>query len=420
MLLKSDFDAFLMEYFTPKLKEKTRFDDHPFLAMVPKDAQAEGEYVVSAIDLHDGAEGSSQFAIAQAIARGQAPGKVQFRHDWTLAFDLAQISNAAIRASRSEKHALQKAADEYERCEARLSNKLARALFRSGFGEKGVLGSTTNTATAIIILADPTDSRFFSINDQLQFSSALATATLRGGGAYVSVTKIDHDSGTITTDAPVSLAASIAGITAGDFIFANGDRQDSATPTRIQIPGLQAWIPDAAPSATLFGGVDRTVWVNRLAGLRYPAVGNASGPVQETFIRALAHAGNYRAKISHVFCAPNVYANLLIALEGQRGIRDINEKVGNIGFSGFEITTGYTPKPVKVFVDGDCPPSRAYGLKLDVWKLLSLGDLIQDDMVGSKGGARDVEDASAVEYRRVFHGGVMCQDPGQNIVIKFA
>ena len=418
MLTKSDFDAFLMEYFTPALKEKTRYDDHPFLAMVPKDEKAAGEYSLTTIDLHDGAEGSTSFDKALAIGRGATPVKKQFQFDWKLAYDIAQISNAAIRTSRDRAHALQKAADEYERCEQRLGNKIARGLYRTGFGEKGQIGSTTTLSTAIIILADPADARFYTPGDRLVFSSAVGTATLRGGGAYVSVTKVDIDSGTITTDAPVSLQASISGIATSDYIFPDGDREDSASATRQLFPGLAGHIPDSTPSATTFGGVDRTIFVNRLAGLRYPASGTASGDPRETFLRALAHGGNHRAKISHCFVAPNVYANLLISLEGSH-LRTIEEKVGSVGFAGFEFSTGYTPKPLKVFVDGDCPASHAYGLKLDTWVLQSLGEMIQDDLIGSKNGVRDVEDASAIEYRRVFHGHLACKDPGQNIVIKF-
>jgi len=416
-MVKADFDAFLKEYWTPARKEKTRFDDHPLLAMIPKDEGAAGDFAVTPIDLHDGGEGAANFAIAQAISRSTSSQKKQFVHDWTEAFDIATVPNSLIRMSRNAEYAMAKAAEEYKKCESRLSNKLARGLYRTGYGEKGVISSIS---TSTITLVDASDSRFFSIGDELVFADSVSGDLLRDGGDYVSVTKVDHDAGTITTDATPDLATKVTGTVAGDFIFAHGDREDSATPTRLLMPGLQAWIPDSAPSSTTFGGIDRTVWVSRLAGLRYPASGSASGPIVETFLRALAHGGNYRAKFTHCFASPDVYADLLVSLEGQRGMRTVTEKVGTIGFSGFEINTGYTPKPLKVFVDGDCPPKRAYALNLDTWKLLSLGELIQDDLMGSKGGARDVDDASAIEWRRVFHGALVCNDPGQNEVIKFA
>lgn len=424
MLTRSELAPFLKEYWTDTRKMKTRYEKHPLFAMVKKNTSAGGELCVVPVDVDDGAEGSPNFTDAQARAVASSSVKRQFQFDWVEDFEIAQISNAAIRASRNKEHALEKAVAETERAQSRLSRRIARAIYRAGWGEKGVIGTSTSLVTSIIRLSNASDSRFFNIGDRIVFSSSLNAATLRDSGDYLTVTKIDVDTGDITTDAPTDLSTSIASIAVGDYIFNKGARENSATPSRLVVPGLAAWNPDSVPSASdSFGGVNRSVYSSRLAGLRYPASGNASGPLQETLIRALAHAGINECDITHGFVHPTVYADLLVALEGQKGIREASVSVGKIGFTGIEVATGYTRQPVKIFSDGDAPAGRGYFMNLEALELQSLGDTIQNDLLsnGSNGEVgRDIENASGIEFRYVFHGSFAVKNPGDLLVVKFS
>jgi len=424
MIGRSELAPFLKEYWTENLKNRVRYEKHPFFAMIKKNTSAGGENCVVPIDVDDGGEGSATFSDAQATAVNTASIKRQFVIDWAEDFELAQVSNAAMRASRNKEHALEKAVKETERAQRKLADRIARSIYRAGWGEKGVVGSSTNLSSKVIRLSNASDARFFHVGDKLVFSSSLNAATLRDSGDYVSVTKIDVDTGDITTDAGTDLSTSITSIAAGDYIFNKGSRQNSATPSRLVIPGLAAWNPDSAPTAgESFFGVDRTTYTSRLAGLRYPASGNASGALQETLIRALAHAGINQCDITHGFIHPTVYADLLVALEGQKGIRETTVSVGKIGFTGIEVATGYTRQPVKLFSDGDCPAGRGYFVNLDSVELLSLGETIQNDLLsnGSNGEAgRDIENASGMEFRYVFHGTMAATNPGDLLVVKFS
>lgn len=425
MLAHSDYTAFLKQYWTPLRKEATRFKKHPFFYKVRKDEKAGGLQCVVALDHDDGPEGSATFGTAQAIAATSGTGsqRKQMVFNWVESFQLAQMRNTVIRETRNvPEQALMKAAEETTKAQKVLARKIARALYRTGYGEKGVIASTTTLTTKVINLTNVSDARFFKIGDRLQFAQSLSGHVLRDGGDFVSVVSVDYDAGTVTTDAPTNLQTSITGIATGDFIFASGDRQDSATPTRLLMPGLAAWIPDTAPAAAdSFGGIDRSVGiVARNAGLRYPASGTAAGPILETFLRAMAVAGDYEADISDVFCAPNVYSDLLIAFEGRkRAMQD--DKMAKMGFSGFTIDAGLG-SPVNIIRDGDCPPSRAYALNMETWVLQSLGEVIQNDLLSNgkdDQAGRDVENNSGLEWRYVFHGHLACNEPGQNMVIKF-
>jgi len=427
MVSNTDFNAFLKQYWTQKRKDYTRFSKHPFFGAVRKNTNAGGKECVVAFDVDDGPEGSATFSDAQTVAKNSGSFKKQVVLDWFENFQIARVRNSVIRLSRrTPELALQKAAEETEKAQKVLARRTARGLFRAGYGEKGVIDSTFVNTNKFFNLTNVTDARFFKIGDQLVFSSSLAGNTLRNAGAFVSVTGIDQDSGLITTDAGTDLGTSITGIAIGDFVFNKGDRQNSATPSRLMPTGLAAWIPDTAPtSSDSFGtnALNRSVWVQRLAGLRFPASGTQAGPVEEILLRALAVCGDQEAEVDTVFVAPGIYSDLLIALEGRKGYAPakLASWEGGIGYSGFSIDAGLG-QPIKIIREPDCPPKRAYALNLDTWELQTAGETIQNDLLanGRDGEAgRDIEDNSGLEWRYVCHGQLVCQDPGQNMVIKF-
>lgn len=423
MLAHADYAPFLQEFWTPLRKEQTRYSKHPLFFKIRKDEDAAGEQCIVPLDLDDGPEGSATFSDAQAVAAASGSQKRQFVFDWVESFQVAQVRNTVIRETRNApKLALMKAAKETEKAQKVLARKIARALYRSGFGEKGVIDTTTTLTSKVIRLTNPTDSRFFKIGDRIVFSSSLNAALLRDTGDFLTIAKIDSDAGDLTTDAPTDLQTSITGIAVGDFIFAKGDRQNSATPTRLLMPGLAAWIPDVAPTAgDSFGGRDRSEWVTRMAGLRYPASGSQAGPREEVLLKALAHFGDQEADVSDIFCSPGIYSDLLVSFEGRKGFR-ADDKMAKAGYSAFTFDAGMN-RPVTVVRDGDCQPNRAYCLNLDTWYLQSLGEVIQNDLLSNgKDGerGRDIENNSGLEWRYVFHGHMACNDPGQNGVVKFA
>lgn len=416
MLQKTHMDAFLAEYWTPGKVEKLTYEHRPFLAMVPKNTKVGGENWVVPIDLDDGADGSPTFSDAQAIAAASQSQKRQFVVQYVEDFQLAQIENKIIRLTRdTPRLALEKAGRETERAQNILAQRIARNMYRSGYGDLGTLDAAAPTNVKTLLLSNRVDCRNFRIGQRITFAASL-TAALRDTADYLTVVAIDFDNKKILTDAPTDIATSITGITAGDKIFLKGARGAGASPSLLTFQGAASWIPDTAPTTgDSFNGLDRSVWVDRLAGIRYPHVGTASGPIEDILIDALVDAAIREAYPTHLFLDPQKYGEALKALEGRT--QKINEKVGKIGFNGFQLDIGYGSSGVKVFPDANCPALHGYALTLDTWEMGSAGELIQNDLQHGKG--RDIENSSAVEYRYVNTGAFICKAPSKNQVIKF-
>jgi len=422
MLVKAEYDAFLKEYWDEGKREVLVYQNRPLLAMVQKDEDAGGENWVIPIDLDWGADGGPTFSDAQAVAQASGTDQQakQFVVQWQEDFQIAQLRNAVARVSRkTPKLALEKAANLTKKKQDILAARVARNMYKSGYNDIGTIDTGVSAlSTKIIGLTQAIDARNFHIGQRLVFASSL-TAALRDSGDFLSVVSIDYENRKILTDAPTDLSTSITGIANSDKIFIKGGRGTGASPALLAFQGLPAWITDSAPSAgDSFNGQDRSVWADRMAGLRYPASGTISGPVHEIMIDALVDAAIREVYCSRSFIDPKKYGEAIKALEGTRQRTDVKEQVGRVGFTGVQLDIGYGSEGCKMFPDANCSANYAYNLTLDTWKMPTLGPLIQNDL--TEGEARDVENASAVEYRYVFHGAFGTDAPGKNQVVKFA
>jgi hypothetical protein len=160
-----------------------------------------------------------------------------------------------------------------------------------------------------------------------------------------------------------------------------------------------------------------------MAGLRYKAGVAQSGPIQEILIDSLVDAAIREVYATHVMMDPAIYGQALMAMEGT--VQRISEKGDagggkrtNIGFEGFSVSVGYGNGGTKVFPDANQAVKTHHALTMDTWVLGTAGEMIQNDL--QSGTNRDVENASAVEYRYVFCGEFHCGSPGKNQVVKYA
>lgn len=418
MLVKTDYDAFLKQYWDDAKLETLIYKNRPFLAMCPKDEDFGGQVWIIPMEVDYGADGSPTFSDAQATAAASGTDiqAKQFQVSAVEDFQVAQLSNKLRRLSRKTPQlALENAANLTKQKMDILAQRIARSMYRSGYGEVGTISASTVLTTSVINLTNKIDARNFRIGMPLVFAASL-TAALRNSGAFVRVTKVDFDNANITTDAPTNLQTSITGIAVGDVIFLKGARGTGASPALLTIQGLAAWIPDVAPTTgDSFNGQDRSVWPDRMAGLRYPATGTIAGPIQEILLDSLVDGAIREAYFDRGFMDPKKYGEALKAL-GDQVLRS-NEKIGRVGFNGFEVQIGYGSGGVKIFPDANCPTNYQYNVTLDTWQLPTAGPLIQNDLLTDE--ARDVENASAIEYRYVFCGAFGTNAPGKNQVVKY-
>ena len=115
--------------------------------------------------------------------------------------------------------------------------ELMKNLTTLGWGEIAKLSAVTATTITV-----PTNLvNRLMVGDDIQASSAISTALLRNSGTALTITAIDPDTGIVTT----SSNPTTAGYAVNDYIFRDGNRQNSATPARIMPLGLGAWLTDS-------------------------------------------------------------------------------------------------------------------------------------------------------------------------------
>ncbi len=173
--------------------------------------------------------------------------------------------------------------------------------------------------------------------------------------------------------------------------------------------GLADWIPDVAPTSTPFFGVDRTLDVTRLGGLRFPT----SSPIEEAIQDALAIQNSAGASPDKGFMNPVDYGNFVNAL-GSKVVRTKLMNDTGVGFSG--VTVDSPCGQVDMVADVNCPRGKIYLLQMDTWTYASLGEAPHILDYGD-GTSLRVGNQDAQEFRMGVRGQLMCSAPGYNQVV---
>jgi hypothetical protein len=166
----------------------------------------------------------------------------------------------------------------------------------------------------------------------LTFSTSAATGALAG---TAEISAIDRDAGTLTFASALNVL--VPAIAVGAFIQIEGDFADG-------IMGIDGWNPYTAPGATAFFGIDRTVDLTRLSGVRLSGVGR---PIEEAFVRLMTRVCREGGRPGFGICNPARWEELEISLGSQRQYVDV--EVGNFGFNSLKLNS---PKgPVAIMSD---------------------------------------------------------------------
>lgn len=278
-----------------------------------------------------------------------------------------------------------------------LKQSMGLATFGTGSGRRCRLSTATNVATATATLDNPSDIANIEVGQVLVASATDgAGAGVRAGS--IEVQTVDRDAGTFT--ATGNLNAGIGAIVNTDYLFVDGDYD--AMPS-----GIRAWVPDAAPGATAFYGVDRTADKVRLGGIRYDA---SQMNMEDALINGQARVGVEGGKPDYVIMHPLDRA-ALVTLLGNRVQRRQLEAAG-IGFNS--IVVSGDKGDMDVITDRRCPRYRALMLQMDTWEFHSIGDAPRV-MKHTDGGDWQMEDSNdASQYRLGYFGNFSCNAPGWN------
>lgn len=376
------------------------YKDNPFLAMVAKYENFGGKNLPIPIIYGNPQGRSATFATAQSNkTNSQLTDFVLTRNS---DYSLASIDNETIEASKGDANAfLEAATTEIDGAIQALTRSLAIALFGSGSGSIGQVSSGF-TGTSFT-LSDTEDVTNFEVGMELVFSTADGGGSVKSGS--ITVTGVNRDTGVLTVDAGSAIDGG-TGPATNDYVFIEGD-YDS------KVKGLRAWVPNSAPSATAFFGVDRTADVTRLGGIRYDG---SSQPIEEALVSAASRVAREGGKPDVCFMSYDKFSDLEKALGSK--VQYIDQHVNpEVGFRGIMI---HGPRgPIKVIPDQNCPSNRAFMLQMDVWKLYSLGKCPK---ILDSDGLKMLRDSAAdsVEVRVGYYAQLGCRAPGYNANIQLS
>lgn len=395
------FTAALKQHYTNDQVENLVYKDNPFLALVTKMEDFGGLNLPIPLISGNPQNRSVTFTTAQG---GTTTSSIKaFTLTRVKDYSFAFIDNEVMEASKGNGNAfLEAATTEIDGAMNSLTRSLATSMYRSGYGDIGVI-ATGGISSATITLATASDSVNFEVNQVLQLS-ATQSGALRSG--TVTVQSVDRNLGTVTCTGNVT--SGIAAAAAGDSIFINGDHTSGSI---TKVSGLEAWCPSTAPTSAAFFGVDRSVDPTRLGGQRFSGVGK---PLEENLIDGAVKVAREGGKLSHYFMSYETYGSLEKSLGAKVQYVDVKMNP-EIAFRGMLING---PRgPIKVIPDQNCPTSRVFGVTLDSWKLYSLGKAVK--ILNSDGNEMLRQGtADGVEVRVGFYGNLATRSPGWNVNIQ--
>lgn len=399
----TSMNAALKELYDGQVVENLVYADNPFLALVPKKTDFGGKYKPIPIITGVSQGRSATFSYAQT---NQTAVSIQsFLLTRESDYSIATIDNQTMLASRTDKMSfLEGAKLVVDGAFRSITNSLSSALFRSGTGSIGAIGSIS---TGVITLSNANDVVQFEVNQTLQ-ANATDGGVPRAALGYVIA--VNRSAGTVTVSATGigGAAGTPSGWAPADFLLVQGD-------VNAKVKGLAAWLPSTAPTTgDSFFGVDRSQDVTRLAGIRYD--GSAQS-IEESLIDSSSLLAREGGKPDVCITNFATYAALEKSLGSKVQYVDMKGPA-EIAFRGIMVNGANSM--IKVFPDRNCQPNKGYLLQMNTWTLNSLGDAPQILRYGDGLEMLRVSNADAGEVRIGYYANLATNAPGWNANVTFS
>ncbi len=399
------------------------YKKNPFLALVPKNESPSGfagKYIPVPLVYGTPQGRSATFASAQG---NQTPPQLSSFFVYRVSnYQIVTITNELLEATKDDAGAfVDEAKLNMDTGFRNISNDLALDLFG---GANGVRGQLSAISTGVITLVDVNSVVNFEVGMALvSFSISGTTYTQSTSNTVGYVIAVNRSAGTVTVSAtqgsstpgtPTNWSASFPNLgVEGDVAFGALTVQTSF----LKVSGLQAWLPITAPAASSsFWGVDRSVDVTRLAGVRFNGTAES---IEEALIDASSLVAREGGQPDMCFMNFSSYSALEKSLGSKVQYVDVKHEEADIAFAGIRINAPYGP--ITVIPDRNCPSLTAYLLSMDTWKFRSLGKAPHILTYGLEGleGLR-VGTADALEIRIGYYGNLICNAPGWNCVVQLS
>lgn len=401
------------------------YKKNPFLALLPKDESPggfAGKYIP--VPLVYGTPQGRSATFSNAQGNQTAPALSSFFVYRVSNYQLVTITNELLEATKDNAGAfVDEAKLNMDTGFRNHSNDLAHDLFAPQTGERGQISSITS---GVIVLVDTSSVVNFEVGMSLvSYSVSGSTPTISTTGAIGYVIAVNRSLGTVTVSAtaggsagtPTNWSTSFKYLAVqGDINFVSGGLGSSSAGL-LKISGLGAWFPTTAPTTgDSFWGVDRSVDVTRLAGVRFD--GSAES-IEEALIDGSALVAREGGQPDMCFMSFASYAALEKSLGAKVQYVDVKHEEADIAFAGIRIHAPYGP--ITVVPDRSCPSQTAYLLQMDTLKLRSLGKAPHVLTYGMEGlEALRVGTADALEIRIGSYANLICNAPGWNCVVSLS
>jgi len=386
------------------------FRKHPLTSLF-KHVKWGGELKKIPVKFAYGAGGSGNFGNAQANQSDDS--NVAFLVTLGLDYMIKQVKLTDIEAAQDDGAVIDLLMDRMEGCIKEAGDRLENQLIKSGYNEKGTVGSA---AASTVTLSSPSQAINFKPGYKIVAATALNSASLINSGAVGTVLSVDANAGTVTFTQ--TIAAIWGSLSAGNYLFSQGDKTGAAA---TMITGLAGWLPLTRPTAgDNWYNVDRSVDVESLAGVYVDGRNMILKVAIETAAARLFPRGG--ASPDTVACSPIVWNKLAQGLQsfGGANIVDYQGSAGRKAVASFK-----SIKLTTVCGDLDvlpCPgmdDDKLYVLDSSHWFLSSpSGDIIKN--ANPNGKTLTVSNADSIEIRERTFGQCYTDAPGFNAVVQIA
>lgn len=317
-------------------------------------------------------------------------------------FGVVLIGDKVLKASRNNQGAfLDNKRIEIDGLWETAADALSTYLWGNGGYALGRVTFSSDTCTMV----NPEQICNIELNMEVCFGAndgATSTDTLRTGASTVDA--VDRANGTFDIT-----ASDITGETDNDYVFRESDF--FGTTGNVIIRGVQCFVTDTDSPPTLWGvaNTTRAKDLQRWSGCRVKA-SRLNGLNMEDRIKLLLAlmTGAYKSKSpTALFVHPEDFMTLETVLSA-RGVRPLEDKSTKFGYMKIDIVTAAGTIPI--YTDRHCPKGTAFALRMENWKLHSMGEILHP-MTGDGNEILRKYNATDYEYRLLSYPGASCNAP---------
>lgn len=388
----ADIADILSRDYHPKKLISLALQKAPLTTYFPKTENGQGDLAI--MRYHAWNAGGSGSTVAQAIATETPDGYKKASFDWRLHYTSYALGNPAIKRSQGSDQLVDVLQMGMKTTMARHGLNIETFLFGEGNGK---LGQRASISGNVITLVNPNDAWNFQVGQELVADDTNDGSSPRVGST--TVTTVNKSGGKVT----VLNAAAIAAFADSDYLFLK--TQIGAT-----APGLAAIIPPTAPTAgDSFGGLDRSIAPDELAGWRY--TGTPGTRQTETLITALSVGSNFGGKADTVVMSTSRLNTLILEQQDKVVYGEMKDEEFKV--SRRTVVIQGPDGLVHCLGSPKCPDAYAWPLERETWNLNSVGEPLISNALRT-GKVIDSETADDIRLRWRSQYALLCSLPGHN------